>query len=424
MKSTMKPKRLLAILSRYLWPVDGGRKESLNHYFKELHDTYGYEIKLMCFLEYGQKVDQTDVPEYILDVTALQDVPAAEKIKNVLTNTLGSLQWPFQCSFYYSKANDSAIKTLVKEWKPDVIFTEMIRTCVYYQAFANSGALLLSNLDDLLSVRYQKQAKSGKSRASVAGSYSNKLPKPLVWLLKEGPLKNQFLRMESKRCAKWEQEYYKLFDYTLMTSDVERDALNKAMASDKAKTLSVGIDYEYYSQNIGAEKDPTGLSFLGNFNVAANADTLEMIIQEVLPHIQSEFHFYIIGKCPDKLRAKYQDDGRLIFCGRVDDLREYVKKTAVFLAPIAYGTGIKTKIVEAMAMNMPVVTNSVGAEGIHGEAGKDYIVSDDPFQIAANVDKLLNHPELAAKMGEQAGRFAYEHFRWSQVLAVYKQLGV
>ena len=75
-------------------------------------------------------------------------------------------------------------------------------------------------------------------------------------------------------------------------------------------------------------------------------------------------------------------------------------------------------------MNMPVVTNSVGAEGIHGEAGKDYIVSDDPFQIAANVDKLLNHPELAAKMGEQAGRFAYEHFRWSQVLAVYKQLGV
>lgn len=420
----MKQKRLLAILSRYLWPVDGGRKESLNHYFKELHDTYGYEIKLMCFLEYGQKVDQKDFPSYISNVAALQDVTAPERIKNVLMKTLGPLQWPFQCSFYYSKANYSEIETMVKEWKPDVIFTEMIRTCVYYHAFKNSGALLLSNLDDLLSVRYQKQAKSGKSKASAAGNYSNKLPKPLVWLLKEGPVKNQFLKMESKRCAKWEQQYYKLFDYTLMTSDVERDVLNQAMASDKAKTLSVGIDYEYYSQNIEAEKDPIGLSFLGNFNVAANADTLEMIIQEVLPHIQSEFRFYLIGKCPGHLRARYQNDSRLIFCGRVDDLREYVKKTAVFLAPIAYGTGIKTKIVEAMAMNMPVVTNSVGAEGIYGEAGKDYMVSDDPVRIAANVDELLNNHELASKMGEQAGRFAYEHFRWSQVLAVYKQLGV
>lgn len=307
---------------------------------------------------------------------------------------------------------------------PDVIFTEMIRTCVYYDAIKCGKALLLSNLDDLLSSRYQRQIQSGKSNASFAGSYSKKLPYPLVRLLNRGFIKNIVLNMESKRCEKWEKEYYQLFDYTLMTSDVERDILNKKMRDNKAKTLSVGIDYEFYSQNICVEKDPFGLAYLGNFNVASNADTLEMIVADILPYIKSEYHFYIIGTCPDYILKRYKENKHLFFCGRVDDLREYVKKAVVFLAPIAYGTGVKTKIVEAMAMNMPVVTNSVGAEGIYAESGRDYVVSDDPRKIAEAVDQLISNKELADWIGANAGKFAYEYFRWDKVLEVYKELGV
>lgn len=420
----MGQKRLLAILSRYLWPVDGGRKESLNHYFEELHISYGYEIKLMCFLEYGQKIDRNDFPIYISEVVALQDVSFVEKTKNVFNKTLSSQQWPFQCSFYYSKNNCRKIEEVIKEWTPDVIFTEMIRTCVYYDIIKNSGALLLSNLDDLLSLRYERQAKSKKSRASFAGSYSNKLPGLAAHFLNGKFIKNIILNMESRRCRKWEKEYYKFFDYTLMTSDVERDFLNEMMNGNKAKTLSVGIDYEYYSQEIPVKKDPAGISYVGNFNVAANADTLEMIVNDILPHIKSEYHFYIIGKCPNYIINKYKTNKNLCFCGRVEDLREYVKKTIVFLAPIAYGTGVKTKIVEAMAMNMPVVTNSVGAEGIYAESGKEYVVYDNPIKIAAAVDELLNNYKKTVEMGRLANQFVYEHFRWDKVLSVYKEIGI
>ena len=420
----MKKKRLLAVLSRYLWPVDGGRKESLNHYFKELYDNYGYDIHIMCFLEYGQAIKKEDFPYYIAEVTQLNDVPTAEKIKNVITKSLGKDKWPLQCSFYYSINNFDKIKKKIADIKPDVVFTEMIRTCTYYDAFSDSGALLLANLDDLLSTRYARQSKSGKSKASFAGSYSAKLPKLIASLINGGVIKNTILQMESKRCAIWEDKFYDMYDYSLMTSDVERDVINGRMNANKAKTLSVGIDYEYYSEKLGIEKDPIGLSYLGNFNVAANADTLEMIITEILPHIKSDYHFYIIGKCPEYLINKYNSDEKLIFCGRVDDLREYVKKATVFLAPIAYGTGVKTKIVEAMAMEMPVVTNTVGAEGIYGEDGVHYFVSDSPVAIAENVDLLLNNKQLVEDIGKNAGRFAYEHFRWEKVLSVYTELGV
>lgn len=420
----MRQKRLLAILSRYLWPVDGGRKESLNHYFKELHDTYGYEIKLMCFMEYGQKVDKKDFPFYISEVIPLQEISFFEKIKNVLLKTLGKTQWPFQCSFYYSYNNSQKIKKIVDDWKPDVVFTEMIRTCVYYDVIKSNGALLLSNLDDLLSLRYLRQAQSERSKACFTGNYTNKLPRSAVRFLNGSFMKKFVLKMEATRCERWEKEYYKLFDFTLMTSNLERDQLNQMMNSDKAKTLSVGIDYEYYSQEINVEKDPIGLSYLGNFNVAANADTLEMIVNDILPYIKSDYHFYLIGKCPDYILEKYKNNHNLFFLGRVDDLREYVKKATIFLAPIAYGTGIKTKIVEAMAMKMPVITNEVGAEGIHAISGKEYIVCNNPVEIAGAVDELLDDTQKAIDMGIMAGQFAYEHFRWAKVLEVYKELGI
>ena len=163
---------------------------------------------------------------------------------------------------------------------------------------------------------------------------------------------------------------------------------------------------------------------IGNFSVASNADTLEMIISEVLPYLKSDYRFYIIGACPEEIKMKYKAQPRLIFCGRVDDIRKYIKKASVFLAPIAYGTGIKTKIVEAMGMAMPVVTNSVGAEGIYATSGTDYIVIDDMREIAAATDELLANPSMAKKMGQAAQAFAFEHFRWDKVLAVYQEMNL
>ena len=420
----MKRKCFLAILSRYLWPVDGGRKESLNHYFQELYDKYHYEIHLICFMEYAQMIKAEDKPYYIASVTSLKDVRFFEKAANICRYSLTKTKWPFQCSLYYSKENKKTIERYVTDLNPDVIFTEMIRTCTYIDAFVDSNALLLANLDDLLSSRYLRQAESGRSKAGFAGSYTNKLPSLLTKVLNADTFKRIILKMEAKRCQKWEVEFYKQYDYSLMTSDVERDKLNHLMNAQKAKTLSVGIDYDYYSQEIEIEKDEHGLSYLGNFSVASNADTLEMIISEVLPYLKSDYRFYIIGACPEEIKMKYKAQPRLIFCGRVDDIRKYIKKASVFLAPIAYGAGIKTKIVEAMGMAMPVVTNSVGAEGIYATSGTDYIVIDDMREIAAATDELLANPSMAKKMGQAAQAFAFEHFRWDKVLAVYQEMNL
>ena len=84
----------------------------------------------------------------------LKDIGIIGKLVNVVKYSLSSTKWPFQCALYYSIHNDNIIKEYVKKLNPDLIFTEMIRTCQYYKAFEKSNAIKLANLDDLLSLRY------------------------------------------------------------------------------------------------------------------------------------------------------------------------------------------------------------------------------------------------------------------------------
>lgn len=417
-------KNALVILSRYLWPIDGGRKESLNHYLKELYDNYQYDITIMCFLEASQSLNQEELPYYIQEAVWLEDVRLLEKVKNIFKYTLNKSKWPFQCSLYFSKQNSNLIQKYVKKLKPDLIFAEMIRTCSYYKAFKNTNALTLANLDDLLSLRYKRQLEAKNTSANFAGAYGDKMPRWINKLISEGIIKKIILGMESRRCEIWEKKFYEIYDYSLMTSNIERDKLNNSMNGNKAKTLTVGVDCEYYRAPINRKKNEKGLSYVGNFSVASNADTLRMLIEDILPLMRADYKLYVIGKCPDYIKNKYSNNEKIEFCGRVNDLREYVKSTAVFLSPIAYGTGIKTKIVEAMAMGMPVVTNSVGIEGIHAEVGKDIIVSDDFMRIAKETDRLLMDKKLREKIGCNAENFASNNFRWEKVFEVYKEIGV
>lgn len=414
-------KKLLTILSRYLYPVDGGRKESLNHYLKELHDNYSYEIHVLCFLESGQNVEEKDIPSYIETVTILKDVSAVEIVKNIVVRSMMK-KWPLQCSIYYSEENFKKIRSYVRDWKPDVIFTEMIRTSTYYSAFTDSNARTIANLDDMLSKRYMRQMNSGSSMTSFAGAYSGKMPNCLSGILNKKIFRNLILNIEAGHCAIWEKKIYEIYDFTLMTSDIETKELNQLQHGNKAYTLSVGIDYDYYSDGDNAVGDREGLSYVGNFSVASNADTLEMIINEILPYVHQQCRFYVIGKCPAEILERYKNNSRVVFCGRVDDLRTYVKRTRIFLAPIAYGTGIKTKIIEAMAMGMPVITNSVGSEGINAENMKEMVVCDDMKQIAKYVDLLYLNKDEADRIGRNAAAFAKKNFDWKKVLKVFQDM--
>lgn len=416
-------KNLLFITSRLLWPVDGGRKMSLNYYCKGLHELFGYDVYLYCFLESDQKYEG-EHPDYIKDIYIAEEISNREKIVNLITKTCTSMHWPVQCSLYFSKKNYLKIQEICNQIRPQVVFTEMIRTAVYFEAFNRSGVKTIANLDDLLSKRYRRQSLYIRSQTNVAGAYSSRLPKFVNKIMSNPAVKNKLLRYEAKHCEKWEQQYYNMYDFCMFTSPIETTELNEEMQGKKALTLSVGIDFDYFARPMNdLTKEPNSLSYVGNFKVAANCDTLKMICNEILPLIKHKCKFYVIGTCPDDMRKQYASDN-VIFVGRVDDLAASIRKTEIFFSPISYGTGIKTKIVEAMAMGMPVITNDIGAEGIAGNSGKHFIVANDYGELATQVDYLLDHHDLMNMMGHMAQKFAYQYYRWEVVYQSFYEAGL
>ena len=416
----MKNKKLLFVTTRLFWPTDSGRKLSLYYYCKGIHEKYNCDIYIYSFLESGQtEKDIEKKPEFIKNVRLAKPIGKIDKIQNLVTKTLVTRKWPIQCSLYYSRQNSEQIKKYCDEIQPDYIFTDMIRTSMYYDAFRHSRALKVLDMDDLLSARYERQLHA-MYKSNISGQYSGRLPGIINKLIGNQMVRNAVLTMERDLTAKAEIHYSKLYDKVIFVSAVETAYLNKKLPG-KAITIPVGIN-AVPERELAITPEKYLLSYVGNLKVAANVDTLHWIISDILPKIHHNVKFMVIGKCPDDIKEKYKDNNHVIFTGRVDNLVEYIRKSQIFLSPILYGTGIKTKILEAMSMGVPVVTNDVGAEGIAADDGKEFWVRNNSIAIAEQVDYLLEHYDVALRVAEAGKKLVEDKYEWNRIWEGFQEV--
>ena len=116
------------------------------------------------------------------------------------------------------------------------------------------------------------------------------------------------------------------------------------------------------------------------------------------------------GGASDELQKLSND--HIIFSGRVKDVREYLDQCKVFVCPMTFGSGIKTKNLEAMSMGLPLVTTSVGAENINARDMQDWIVADDEQGFANAVIDLLSDENKRQIIGKNANEFIKKNFTW------------
>lgn len=417
-------KKLIYICNRVFWPPIGGHEVEMFHYCRGLHDSYGYSIDVFIFED--KENIPSDKPSFINQVFVSDPITKVEKVRNILTKTLfrGSSNWPIQCSLYYSKKNASKLHSLIDD-SYDAIIVDMIRLAPYYSSFCNCGAKKILDIDDMLSKRYRRQLESLGKKTNIAGQYNDRLPSFLRRILKSSLIKKTVLKLEIPRMENAEKEYSGLYDNVIFVSELETDEFNRSNGTDKAVTVSLGVDYEYFSSpsaDLGQEEGTA--AFVGNMRTAANADSIRMIVNDVLPFSSEIKKLIVLGDCPDDLREEFKTNTVVEFKGKVDDLRVHVKKCMVFLSPLAYGTGIKTKILEAMAMGVPVVTNSIGAEGIPGIDGTDWYVSDDEKDLAGKLDYLLKNSKERLRLVDNARQLVRDKFQWEYIFRQFSKLGL
>ncbi len=146
-------------------------------------------------------------------------------------------------------------------------------------------------------------------------------------------------------------------------------------------------------------EDREGLLFVGNFNHTPNLDAVNYFVSEIWPLVKvkvSELKFYIVGYGSDML-CKF-DDQDIVVTGYVPDIQLYLQACRVSVAPLRYGAGMKGKIGEAMISGIPVVTTSIGSEGIGLVDGEHVLIANTPEEFADAVIRLYTAPDLWHKL--------------------------
>lgn len=411
-------KRLLFVTTRLPWPTNSGRRTSLYHYCRGLHEAYGYEVSLFAFPEWDQARSDKDKPPFISRVHFAAPIRRLTKLWRLLCALLRGT--PYQNALYESGKNHRLLAELIAKEKPDVVIFDMLRLAPYMRE-ATGRAKCILDLDDLLSVRYSRQLRARGADAGIAGKYAGAMSPITERLLCHGRVGRLILKSEQKRVARAELRYAKAADGVILVSAKETAKLNHALEKALTVTVPTGVDTAAFTVDGVAKKSNT-FGFVGNLYAAANVASLTEIITNVLPQLRVPFTFEVAGPCPDEVRARFAGVNGLAFLGEVESTARVMATWQFTLCPIAFGTGLKTKVLEAMAAGLPVLTNTLGAEGIGAVNGKELFVQEAPHDLAATAELLLTDTALCESIGEAARAFALANFDWNVIFKAFGQL--
>ena len=248
----------------------------------------------------------------------------------------------------------------------------------------------------------------------------------LIWrrlcALERSPLRRAVLELEWRKVRSRERAACASVDLTITVSAADRLCLLELAPHARISAIPTGVDTSYFAPN-GTRERPNRLVFTGSMDWHPNEDAMLHCIDTILPRIRRQVpdaSLAIVGRRPtDRLRSAAERAGVLV-TGTVDDVRPFVREASVYIVPLRAGGGTRLKIFEALAMAKPVVSTTVGAEGLALGSGREYIAADDPQSFADAVVSLLRDPARRAALG-RAGRRLVEHrYGWSQVAAEFE----
>lgn len=403
-------KKMMFITNRLPFPNTDGRKNLLQQYIQQIKDIYPEcQIVNLSFVDDNKYLK--DKPDAISRLVCLELPGMAEKLFNVLVYSLLMRKWPIQVSVYYSRRTHRLIKEIALEEQPEFIFYDMVRVAEYVTDGTSQKVL---SYDDLLSLRYERQLQWFHYIPSVFGGFSDKLPDGIKRFANLKFIQKWLVSFESKLLHKYEKHVANNFQHLIFTSPKEAETFRDIVRHRSCLGIPMRFDPDKKMTGNPRTYDRNKIVFLGKMDIPHNTSAVVYFCEKIWPRMKQQApkaKFYIVGKSPSaevlQLQKDYPD---IIVTGEVDNVKRIVSDAALMIAPLLFGTGIKTKIVEAMSWGVPVVTNPIGSEGINAINHEDLFVCETDDEMVKNILLLLNNEEINEKVSRNSIRYVTQHF--------------
>lgn len=412
-------KKIIILTERLPYPPTSGTKNLLYNYCKILHFDLEFQVVNISFLE--QDDDILLKPEFIEKTYTLPNPSSKAKLYSLICKTIIEKKYPLQVSLFWDSKIKTQIFDILEIEKPDYVIADFVRTTEYlkdYQGFK------VADLQDLLSLRYKRQLLVDLTTINPYGSYLYRMPRIIQRLLQIKGLKKLVMSNEIRLLEKFEKDVGEHYDRVMFVAKHEGQLFNQMLGKKKALIVPLGVDFDYFSEHFDIVKDKHSIAFMGSLSVAHNENGITNFVKNIFPLVLKEdpdAKIYIIGGGATN-QVKALATSNVIVVGKVNDVRIAVQKCMIFICPLVFGSGIKTKNLEAMAMGMPVVTTDIGAENIGAMNGEDWIEVKDNIDFAYNIVKLLNDSVLCEIMGKNAQDFVRKNFSWETAKNQFKTI--
>lgn len=242
----------------------------------------------------------------------------------------------------------------------------------------------------------------------------------------QNPLKRALLAHEARKLARYEVETCRQFDHVVWVTQEDFDAVQSQVKTPGAPVPDSGVIPICVDTDttpvIRRQATPRRVTFLGGLHYPPNADGICWFAAEVFGRVLAavpDAVLTVIGKQPpQRLQQLGIPPANLDVTGYVADPRGYLEETAAFIVPLHAGGGMRVKILDAWALGMPLVSTSIGAEGISTRPGCNILLADRPTDFSQAVVVLLTDRAMSNQLAENGRQWVTQHYSWR---TVYRQ---
>lgn len=370
--------KLGILTSRFPYPLEKGDKLRLFHQIRSL--SRHFDLYLYAIIDKDvQAKDIDEVRKYCTSIKTYQ-ISSFKRGFNVLKAIFTGL--PLQVAYNFDRTVQASILSDIRESKLVVLYCQLARMAHYIKDHN-----LPKGIDymDVFSVGMAKRAK---------------IVHPILSLL---------YQLEAKRTREYEQKIGPHFNFKTIISDQDKSLIG-------IKNMSVvpnGVDTSFFKPTPSTSLS-YDLGFVGNMGYLPNVAAAEFLVNQIAPLIKrpsEPLRISIAGARPH-IRVKQLQSDTVTIQGWVEDIRDAYKDIRVFVAPLFNGTGQQNKILEAMAMGIPVVTTSEVNHAIGAEAGKDISIANTATEFKQQIEALLKDPEKINTLSKNGLSFVREKYSW------------
>jgi polysaccharide biosynthesis protein PslH len=242
-------------------------------------------------------------------------------------------------------------------------------------------------------------------------------------------LSRSITRFEYGRTQHYEGWLVSQFDRTVVTSPRDQEAFQSLKLNEpdfeKITTIRNGVDLDYFKpdENVPRRNDTVVVS--GKMSYHANVAMVRRLVDEIMPFVWARnpgIKLWIVGKDPPKNIQALKANPNITVTGTVKDLRPYLQKATVAVAPISYGTGIQNKVLEAMACGTPVVASPQAVSALGTHFGEEILVEEEPKEFADAILNLLSKPRLHEKVRRNGRTYVESNHNWQLIAAQFEEV--